>query len=332
MKLYPVFLTILWLTLISLVACQPNSTTILAKSALQPKGSWFDWIRGSATVPTPPQTSRPCFANIPPTTNHPPYWLLATAANTGDLKEANNDALRFKKAMQKRYSIPDQQICVLDNVYRQELVEALQVLKARVTDKDLAIIYFSGHGSTIDQGSDENMIDEVLVTYDAQDRELTKTAPCDSYVLRDKSFVALVNDLPTARVLTVIDACFSGGMYMPPTIDHLPEARLKYFVGDRCLSTQLPSYKTDTAGKLDKLKGLLLSASAEHEYAQAWEIPGGGGIFTTKLVEALAQAPLGKFQDAFKRTAEQVFKTVHQLKPDHPQQPKASSERWDMIE
>ncbi len=325
MKPYTVCLTILWLTLISLVACQPNSTTLQSKNLV------LDWIRGSVVAPAPLKPPRHCFANISSATHHPPYWLLAVAANTGALTETNADAKRFKEAMQKRYSIPEQQICVLEDVYRQELVAALQVLKERVTNQDLAIIYFSGHGSQLDSSSSElDTLDEALVTYDIPSRESEEAASCDNYVLRDKSFVALANALPTTRVLTVIDACFAGGMYMPPTIDHLPAARLKFFVGG-CLDVSLPPYKTAAVKNLDKLKGLFLSAAAEGEYAQAWEVPGGGGIFTTKLVEALEQAPAGKFKEAFAQAAEQVSEEIRKLKPAHPQRPKDHGP-WELVE
>jgi hypothetical protein len=224
----------------------------------------------------------------------------------GDLTEANADAQKFKTFMQEYYAIPEARTCFLDNGYRQEFVNALERLATLLNQQDLAIIYFSGHGSYVEDTNGDEQRDEVLVTYDVEGQSLQDD--CKNYGLVDDDWVKLVNALPTAKVLTVIDACHSGGMYMPVQPDLLPQARLKFYAKG-CLGMGLsppPSSSTTTKPPWPQLKGLLLTASREVE--KSFELPGEGGIFTSRFLAALKGTPPApdKMREAFEHTQQQV--------------------------
>ncbi|MCP4696994.1 MAG: caspase family protein [Gammaproteobacteria bacterium] len=253
---------------------------------------FFDFLSPPGHKETVVQ-SRQCYASLPAGGTRQnragAVFLLAAGSNTGQLAKADEDAREFSRAMREHFAIPPERICLLENVYRQELENALEALKEVSISRDMAIIFYSGHGSHIaDDDSDErDCWDEALVTSDVK----LKKAPDADDVFRDDVFVKLVNDLPAKRVLTVLDACFSGGMYMAGiAADHpLKNARNKLFVKNKRIGAA--SLCTNPhAGKAETLKGLLLSASSEGE--PAWETD-DGGVFTRALLKALAESSEG---------------------------------------
>lgn len=117
--------------------------------------------------------------------------------------------------------------------------------------------------------------------------------------------------LPTRKVLTVVDACFSAGMYLDPAEEALAGAVPKFMVKG-CLGKVLPVGKKRRG---PRLKGALLSAAAEKE--QAWEIPGQGGAFTTRWIKNLQAKPRAGLKTVFARTRRDVIKRTG--KRQHPQ-------------
>jgi hypothetical protein len=294
MKLYISLL----ISLILLGACTYNPT-----SAPKEKGWWFNWGEKQVATPAIPPP-RSCFTQAPSARPTATTFLLAIGANVGGLKETNADAKKFKEFMQKYYAIPEAQTCFLDNSYRQELVNALERLTTLLNQQDLAIIYFSGHGSYVEDTNGDEQQDEVLVTYDVEGQSLQDD--CKNYGLVDDDWVKLVNALPTAKVLTVLDACHSGGMYMPVQEDLLPQARLKFYAKG-CLGMGLSSsssFLPTTKPPWPQLKGLLLTASRKGE--KSFELPGEGGIFTSRFLAALKGTPPEKMREAFEHAQQQV--------------------------
>lgn len=300
------------MVLILLSACNENIPT--KPEAPMPQTKNLQTLLDFFTSSPSPRTPQFCFMESPAKSprSQPTTFLLAAGAEVGNLKFANRDAQRFKTAMQKYFQIPDAQTCVLENVYRQDWEEALQELRRRLNPNDLAIIYFSGHGSTAkdNSGDEADFNDEVLVTYDVQTvlAQLEQEERCDELVMRDDRFVSLVNALPTKRVLTVIDTCLSGGMYMPAIELTGAPPQLKFFISG-CFGNQLRPF--DRASSIQYLKGVLLSATDDQTNAAAYEFPNQGGIFTTVLLEALNQAAVGSsFQEIFTQTANRVNQQV----------------------
>jgi hypothetical protein len=280
------------------------------------------------TTPPPPPTNRQCFSKAStPERTQSTVFMLAAGADTEKLTKTSFDIENFSQAMQGYFKIPQSQICQLPNAFKAEIEAALQSLNKHLADNDLVIIYFSGHGTFIEDnnGDEKDGWDEILVTYDSQCKEKVK----DDDGLRDDYFVKLVNRLPTDRVLTVMDTCFASGMVLGASLLHplLVNARSKFLVKEPW-GTQGPQFgekpiKNDV-GNLDSLKGLLLAAADEKQTALEIE---KGGLFTFKFVEQLSQ--YADIKKAFEQTAQQVQEITRNSQS--PQTPQAIG-RWEILE
>lgn len=143
---------------------------------------------------------------------------------------------------------------------RANIISELHRLAAESTDKDLVVVTFSGHGSTTHE----------LVPYDADRSRLAETGlPLDE-------LAKLLNQIPAATLVCILDCCFSGGF------------------GAKVLVA--PTQARDLESESDLLeqiagKGrIVLAASAPNE--QAFEDVGlGHGLLTYELLVALRGAP-----------------------------------------
>ncbi|HID98820.1 MAG TPA: hypothetical protein EYP59_00830 [Thiotrichaceae bacterium] len=282
------------------------------------------------TTPPHPPTNRHCFssASRPDQRAQNTVFMLAMGANTGKLTKTSSDLENFSQTMQKHFKMPQSQVCQLPNVFKSELEVALQSLNEHLAADDLVIIYFSGHGTFIkdNDGDEKDGWDEILVTYDSH----CKTPVKDEDGLRDDYFVKLVNELRTDRVLTVMDSCFASGMFLGQSRSNplLANARPK-FLQIGWWGSQEPRLEADDkrlikneVGNLDALKGLLLAAADEKQYAL--EMPEKGGLFTFMFVEQLSQ--YADFKKAFVQTARKIQDMTRQS-----QSPQAIG-RWEILE
>ncbi|MCP4698146.1 MAG: caspase family protein [Gammaproteobacteria bacterium] len=301
---------IVWLLIgcIALFACRQTPGLHQKSGANQP-------LSGSASSNRPAVQPRRCFSAEPQNKHaQGSVFLLAAGSNTGELTKTNSDARRFGNAMRKRFSIPAKQACVIENVSKKAFLKGLQALSERVKPQDMAIIYYSGHGMQVaDDDGDEGKwdgLDEGFVVYDAYNAKDKKTDPAN--VLRDDVFVRNVNKLQAGRLLTVIDACYSGGMYLAPK--H-PGNR---WAGGRPKALP-PAFVADTgqkgAARSETLKGLLFSAATEGELA--FETNKQGGVFTWYFSEALQQMPEAELITVFHEAKRRVRKLTEQRQ--HPQ-------------
>jgi len=156
------------------------------------------------TMVTKKPTHRTCWD----TADEGNAFILAMGANTHCLTETHRDARRFAKAMRTLFNVPKNRVCVLENVYKDEFVQALERLSDKVKTDDLVVIYYSGHGAKIGDNNKDNKDevdgqDEAFVPYDATELGI-------KYLLRDDDFSKLIEKIPTQHILTVIDACFSA--------------------------------------------------------------------------------------------------------------------------
>jgi len=301
------------LLFIFVAGCQQTSSLV---------GEPKSWFGGGCTLPPP--TNRQCFAtaSTPAQRAQSTVFMLAAGADTGKLVKTSSDIKNFSQAMQGYFKIPPAQICQLPNAFKAELETALQSLHEHLAQNDLVIIYFSGHGTFINDtsGDEKDGWDEMLVTYDTKCKKKVK----DDDGLRDDYFVKLVNKLPTKHVMTVMDTCFSSGMALGSSHPNplVANAQSKFLVkaGWGIPKLHSPAATKNTikkeVGRLDSLKGLLLAAADEKQ--TALEIP-EGGLFTVKFVEQLSQhADLKK---AFIQTAQQVQEITQ--RSQFPQTPQA---------
>lgn len=318
MNAQPMLRYFIFALIIMLVACQSTvvkepDSEILPKTS-KPKGSqtqvetidnadkfYRKQIQGA--------TRRTCWTKMKNRRNkNATTFILATGANTGKLKYANQDAEKFKQAMQKRFGVPPKQVCSLKNVYRNEFKQALINLKRWVKANDRVIIFFSGHGSYVrdDNGDEKDRVDDVLVTLDITNFK----KPNRFQVVTDDLLVKLVNALPTRCILTFIDACYAGGMYMKPENDEASNQMREKFLAKGTLGTfPRPLIKRappnpKKVGRFSRIKGVVFAAAKEDQ--KAWEDgkKGRGGVFTSTFLEQLNSG--GTLKQVFKRTKKEV--------------------------
>ncbi len=278
---------------------------------------------GTMAHKSQPATQRRCWTKLPsPATfmkrnQRRVTFIFATGANTGELQMANQDAVQFNRAMQKRFNVPNNQVCLLKNVYRAEFERALKELKQWLKPDDRVIIFFSGHGSYVkdNNGDESDQLDDVLVTMDVKNIKKPKR----KQVVTDDLLVQLVNAWPTKHVITFIDACYSGGMYMEPK-ETSNQMLAKFFArgGLGTFPRPLLLGKKPTSkksGGFSTLNGVVFAAAKEDQ--KAWEYE-KGGIFTTIFVKQLKRYPNASLKHLFYKTATQVRNSELTPKPQHP--------------
>ncbi len=219
-------------------------------------------------------------------------YLLAMGSDVGQLTKTNDDARAFVNTMRalggNRLSVQ-----MYENVTKRQFGDGMRWLKQSAGTQDLAIVFYSGHGSFVedDNGDESDGFDEIFVPYDVQ-----QYGPSSQYVIRDDQFAAWINDLRTDKVLTVIDACHSGGLQRS-----IFNGRVKmYSKGELGYTTrQVGGGDKNMNSVLDKVKGVVLAAAREKELAiESRE----GGVFVRALVRDLSRMRGNSFLDAFNNT------------------------------
>jgi len=238
-------------------------------------------------------------------------FILAAGANTGTAEEdllryANHDAKKFANAMRQLFKVSERRVCLLENAYKSEFVQALTRLKHFVTPNDLVVIYFSGHGDQIaDRDRDEihDKCDEFFVTYPEKSKLKIKNG------LTDDDFAELIGGISTNHILTVVDACHSGGSVRGEGSSEIVKSLTKG--NSTCVFKR--------SKKKEPIKGMLLAAVKEYQLAM--ELNGVckktgkkdgyvGGRFTHFLVEALEQAMQNRASIDFSTVFEKARKNV----------------------
>jgi hypothetical protein len=297
---------------LTLAVCQTEPGVAQTSQAVVSKGNFHSL---GVHKKTRRATRRTCWKKVPRRkySNQRKTFILATGANTGTGKDqiikANQDAVFFKKAMQKRFKVPEGQVCFLPQVYRNEFERALVDLDRWEKENDRVIIFFSGHGSYVrdDNGDETDRLDDVLVMSDV--KKIKK--PKRKHVVTDDRLVQLVNKLETRRIITFIDACYAGGMYMGPKHKAIA-ARKKFFArGElgtfpRLLFLGRKPIHRKNAGGFTQIRGVVFAAAQEHQ--KAWEDE-KGGVFTTTFLEQLKRRPRASFKRLFNYTKAKVRKS-----------------------
>lgn len=225
----------------------------------------------------------------------PTTFLLATGANTGELTKANSDAQAFAYAIQNRFNIDTDNLCVIPDVGKLQFKQALTKLQELVKPQDKVFIYFSGHGTNkTDHDNDE---------IDCSDDEAFVTN--SNILLTDDDFVSLVNAINTDDIITFIDSCFASGMLRG---EENCSAKSKFWLWPNLKNTEdkLPSKYCPTSKLISKsklLKGTIYAATKENQLA--WEYP-QGSIFTSVFLENMRLDENASLDEIFDTTAKEV--------------------------
>ena len=160
------------------------------------------------------------------------------------------------------------------------IIAALQWLNAGITAHDRRFLYYSGHGFRVPTSHGGCMA--ALVPVDARSRE--------TFLLADEFNQYLQGLRQRAKVVMLIDACFSGGI--TKQISGLREDRAKYYEdksGPTCdKPTNLKSLSvvedTPAAGGQDQLVAMMATGDNEVAFG-ARRGSGTGSVFTQCLYD-----------------------------------------------
>ena len=120
-----------------------------------------------------------------------------------DLAYTDEDAIRLQGALVEGAGMqPDDSILLVDqDATLANLRSGLSSLSSRMSEEDLFVFFFSGHGDRVPrqgpQPADPDSLDETLEFYDGS--------------LADDELSTLLDLVPARQILVVLDSCFSGG-------------------------------------------------------------------------------------------------------------------------
>ncbi|PCI60318.1 MAG: hypothetical protein COB37_09650, partial [Kordiimonadales bacterium] len=118
-----------------------------------------------------------------------------------DLSEPVNDAKDVKQILQNRYTFDSQNIQLLENPTRDEILDQLDRLSTTLSEQDNLLIFYAGHGYW-----DEDSNQGYWLPSDAQDNRRRDWIP-------NSTIVDYLNNIKSKHTLLVSDACFSGGIF-----------------------------------------------------------------------------------------------------------------------
>lgn len=141
------------------------------------------------------------------------YALVIGISSYQDIKNnlqyARKDAEDFYKVLKKYGRFKEENIILLvdNNANREGIRKNIEGwLKNNTKESDLVIIFFSGHGSQIEDidGDEIDSLDECLLPYDYNSKD-------NSSVIVDDLFAYWVRNLRSNKILIIFDNCYSGG-------------------------------------------------------------------------------------------------------------------------
>lgn len=264
-------------------------------------GSWDDWATENVAFNIIQAGASPTVQSIGDIartrSNYDNVYAVAFGSNVDGLKKTNDDAKLFLNMAESSFGIPKNNMRLYENAYRKDFEEGFEWLQNNAGPNDLVLFFYSGHGAQIedDNGDEADGMDEALVPYDLENEANLNRA---EKFIRDDELKDWFNNIKAGAVVSLFDACHSGGMHKSFSLGSLLNARSKYFTkGD--LAGKLPQYQggrnkgsmsRDIVDAADGLgnghtKYAMMSASAEMEYAM--EVPNVGGMFTVNLRDTM---------------------------------------------
>lgn len=232
------------------------------------------------------------------------YQALPSSSRGGisDLRGSINDVKAIREGLITYYGFPKRDIRVLTDEKA-----TLQNIKAAFDEwlvngtraGDTAVLYFSGHGSTVpDQNADEDDgVDEVLCPYDM--------IPRGGYnIILDDELALWLKRLSGRRVVVIIDSCHSGGQTR--SIGRMPVSILEDVPSKAARFIPITNYQpspiaTARARGSDVPESVIfMAASRENEIALEVSLPDGfRGGFSFGLCEAIKALPNAPYQSLF---------------------------------
>lgn len=147
-----------------------------------------------------------------------------------DLDNPINDAEQLAGVLTYHYSFDQENVTVLENPTREDIIKSLDRLTTIVTEKDNLLIFYAGHGIW-----NEQLNQGYWLPSDA-------TLDSKSYWLSNSTLRDYVGGINSKHTLLISDACFSGGILKERAVFGNSRAVLEVY--------KLPSRKAMTSGTL----------------------------------------------------------------------------------
>lgn len=123
-----------------------------------------------------------------------------------DLDHPVADAKELKRILESHYTFKPENIKLLSNPTRTEIIEAFDVYSKKITELDNFLIFYAGHGIW-----DDLLNQGYWLPSDAHPE--SKAQWLSNSTIRD-----YIGGIPTKHTLLVTDACFSGGIFKQRSI------------------------------------------------------------------------------------------------------------------
>lgn len=141
------------------------------------------------------------------------YYALLIGINDYNDKSINSldnpidDAVKFSEVLQKRYIFDKENMIILKNPSRADIIESFDYLSQEVDEQDNLLIFYAGHGIW-----DEGLQQGYWLPKDAKND--SKAAWLSNGTIRD-----YIGGIKSKNTLLVADACFSGGIFKTRGLD-----------------------------------------------------------------------------------------------------------------
>lgn len=219
-----------------------------------------------------------------------------------NLRGAVSDVNAMESILKVRYGFQDIVRLTDRDATRGQILEALRgLLLTRSEPGDVALVYYSGHGSLHKNtsSSEDDQMDETIVPHPWPRRE----------DIRDKELGAILETAARrgVRAIAILDSCHSGSMGRGVGVYRHP----KLLAPDGRPPIADPS-RPDAAAA----GALIVSAAQAHQIADEVRDENGhhGGAFTLALLKAMREAPVDE------SVAELFFRTRGILRNDNRRQ------------
>lgn len=127
-----------------------------------------------------------------------------------DLANPVADAVNFSRTLINYYNFSTENVMVVKNPSRKEIILALDEMKEKVTDKDNLLIFYAGHGY-FDQDAETGY-------WFPSDASLSTTADW----FANSTLVNYIRAIKSKHTLLITDACFAGSIFASRSV-RLPE-------------------------------------------------------------------------------------------------------------
>lgn len=163
------------------------------------------------------------------------YALLIGVNEYGDesiqrLDQPIGDAQRLATVLSQQYTFEQSEMTLLQNPDRTSIIEALDDLSRKVTEKDNLLVFYAGHGIW-----NEQLNQGYWLPSDAKAN--SKSQWISNSTIRD-----YLGGIKSKHTLLISDACFSGGILKERAVFENSRAILELY--------KLPSRKAMTSGTL----------------------------------------------------------------------------------